>query len=64
MRLTRAVGDVTVGTLIVLVHAALADRLARGTAIEVYEPRERRPGPRRVSWPRPSSGRRAYGRRR
>src|SRR5436190_2049108 len=63
-RLAERRDTVAVGTLIVLVHSALADRLARATAIEVHDPRSRRPGLRRVTWPRPAPGRRAYGHRR
>lgn len=32
MRLTRAMGDVTIGTLIVMVHSAIAERLPRQRA--------------------------------
>jgi hypothetical protein len=44
MRLTRAISDVTVGTLIVMVHAALR-RINEGGEIEVYELRGRRRDP-------------------
>jgi hypothetical protein len=50
MRLVRAIGDVTVGTVIVLVHAAL----------EAYELRGHPRDPRPESWPRPSTDRRAF----
>jgi hypothetical protein len=52
MRLVRALGDVTVGTVIVMVHAAL----------EAYELRARPRDPRRESWPQPSTDRRASDR--
>lgn len=61
MRLARALGDVTIGTLIVIVHAAIAERLPR-RAVDAYSRPGRRPDPRRVSWPRPAVDRRASGR--
>lgn len=45
MRLTRAISDVTIGTLIVMVHAALR-RINEGGEIEVYELRGRPRDPR------------------
>ena len=61
MRLTRAMGDVTIGTLIVIVHSAIAGRLPR-PKVEAGEPRDHHRGLRRVSWPRPAADRRASGR--
>lgn len=50
MRLVRAMSDVTIGTLIVIVHAAIADRMPRpGDANDAA--RDRRRGLRRVYWP-------------
>lgn len=46
MRITRAISDVTVGTLIVMVHAALR-RINEGGEIEVYELRHRLRDPHR-----------------
>jgi hypothetical protein len=66
MRIVRALSDVTVGTVIVLVHVALADRLAAKEASadpSFYEVRERPRGLRRVSWPRRTAERRAVARR-
>lgn len=63
MRLTRVVSDLTIGTLIVIVHSAIAERLPR-QPVEGVEPRDRHRGLRRVSWPRPSVARRASGRQR
>lgn len=40
MRLTRAMGDVTIGTLIVMVHSAIAERLPR-PRVEAGEPQDR-----------------------
>jgi len=61
MRLIRAMSDVTIGTLIVIVHSAIAERSARPRAGE-DEPPDRHRGLRRVSWPRPATDRRASDR--
>jgi hypothetical protein len=59
MRFTRTISDVTVGTLIVMVHAALR-RINEGGAIEVYELRGRPRDPRRGTSRRRAIDRRAY----
>lgn len=61
MRIIRAMSDVTIGTLIVIVHSAIAERIPRQRA-SAGEPLDRRRGLRRVTWPPPAADRRASGR--
>jgi hypothetical protein len=41
-RIVKAVSDVTVGTVIVLVHVALADRTRKALGSESWQPRDAR----------------------